>query len=96
MEEYEKEEARPRLIDFIGEALEDSPAMSADGLDEAIIGIGYRCGQPNLLVYDVDEVIALLMKRDDMDYTEAQEFFDHNIGGAWVGPGTPVWLEKLT
>jgi hypothetical protein len=84
-----------KLSPEIEEMLEDSPALKADGLDDAVIGIGYRCGQPDLLVYDVDKVLDILVERDGMSYEEAREFFDFNIGGAWMGEGTPVWLEHL-
>jgi len=80
----------------VEELLEDSPALKADGLDAAVIGIGHRCGQPALLVYDVEKVLDILVTRDGMSYEEAREYFDFNIGGAWMGEGTPVWLEHLT
>lgn len=69
--------------------------MTADGLDNAIIGIGHRCGQPPLVVYDVSAVIEILMARDGMSYEEAYEYFDFNIEGAWVGDQTPVWMHLL-
>lgn len=72
----------------------DEELLTADGLDDAILGIGGRCGQPSLVVYDVEKVIEILMTRDGMSYEEAQEFFDFNIGGAWVGELTPIWLHK--
>jgi hypothetical protein len=33
------------------------------------------------------------MNRDGMSWEEAQEFFDFNIKGAWVGPNTPVFVQ---
>jgi len=73
----------------------DNPAaLTADGYDDAIIGIGSRCGQPDLIVYDVEKVIEILMQ--DMSEEEAREYFDFNIGGSWVGDGTPIWLHRRT
>jgi len=95
MEEREKEESRPRLVDFIYDQLGDTIAMKADGLDDAIIGIGSRCGQVDLLVYDKSKVIEILMERDEMTDEEALEFYSFNIEGAWVGEGTPIWLERF-
>ena len=66
--------------------------LKADGLDEAIIGIGSRCGQKDLIVYNVDKVIEILMKRDGMTDTEAVEFFEYNIQGGWHGEETPMWV----
>ncbi len=66
--------------------------LTADGLDDAILGIGYRCGQMPIVVYDSAKVIDILTERDGMTHEEAEEFFSFNIEGAWVGEQTPVWL----
>ena len=95
MDEREKEAARPRIVDFIYDQLGDTIAMTADGFDDAIIGIGSRCGQPDLIVYDADKALDILMDRDGMSYEEAQEFFSFNVEGAWVGEGTPIWLHRI-
>tara|TARA_R100001369_G_scaffold86225_1_gene120547 strand:+ start:1658 stop:1963 length:306 start_codon:yes stop_codon:yes gene_type:complete len=94
MDERKKEKARPRIVDFIHDNIGEDEAMLADGFDEAILGIGHRCGQPSLIVYDKDKVIDILMKRDGMSPEEAFEFYSFNIEGAWVGEGTPMWLER--
>jgi hypothetical protein len=67
-------------------------ALLADGYEDAILGIAMRCGQPTLVVYDCDKCIAVLMRRDGMDYEEAIEFFEFNTLGAWAGEGTPLFL----
>lgn len=69
-------------------------ALTADGFDDAIIGIGERCGQPSLVAYDRDKCIQVLMDRDGMDYEGAVEFFDFNVGGAWVGENTPIFITR--
>jgi len=66
--------------------------LKADGLDNAIIGVGSRCGQKDLLVYDVGKIIEILMERDAMTYDDAEEFFEFNIGGGWHGEETPIWM----
>ena len=80
---------------FINEELEGSGALTADGLDDAVLGIGYRCSKEPLLVYSVDKVIEILVRRDGMTPDEAREFFEFNIGGAWMGEGTPIWRETF-
>ena len=70
----------------------DEELLTADGLDDAIIGIGSRCGQLPVVVYDSAKVIDILIERDGMSHEEAEEFFSFNIEGAWVGEQTPVWL----
>jgi len=69
-------------------------ALKADGFDDAILGIASRCGQNDLIAYDVNKIISILMERDGMDYEEAQEFFEFNIVGAYMGENTPVFITK--
>ena len=66
--------------------------QKAVGFDDAILGLGRRCGQPDILVYDVDKCIEILMKKDNMTQEEAVDFFEYNIVGAWMGEGTPIFL----
>lgn len=65
--------------------------ICADGFDDAILGIGQRFND-HFVVYDVATVIETLMTRDGMTEEDAQEFYDVNIVGAWVGDGTPCFL----
>jgi len=74
---------------------DDEGLLLADGLDDAIIGVGVRCSQPNVVVYSHEKVIEILMTRDGMTHEEAEEFFDFNISGAWVGEQTPMWMYEL-
>ena len=68
-------------------------AMAADGFDDAIIGIAYSIGNEPLLAYSVNKIIEILM-REEMTEEEAREYYDYNIVGAYVGPGTPVFVEE--
>ena len=70
--------------------------LVADGYDEAVLGVARRCSQPDLIAYDVEKIIEILMTRDDMTYEDAVEFFDFNIAGAWVGEETPIFINKMT
>jgi len=67
-------------------------ALTADGFDDAIMGIGERCGQPTLVAYDRTKCIQILIDRDGMDYEEAVEFFEFNTVGAWLGENTPIFI----
>ena len=66
--------------------------LEADGLEDALIGTGWQFIQA-LMVYSVKKVLEILMTRDGMSYEEAREFFEFNIVGAYVGAGTPVFVE---
>jgi hypothetical protein len=79
------------LETLIGEeALEG--LLTADGFDDALIGIGERINLGSVAVYDVDKCIDILMSRDGMDHKEAREFFENNVKGSWVGEKTPIWV----
>ena len=77
-------------------AEENPEALLLDGFEQAFIGIARRCGQPAIAAYDRDRCIGILVDRDGMSYDEAEEFFEFNVQGAWVGPHTPVILERAT
>jgi len=70
--------------------------IRAVGLDDAIIGVGQRCGDVNVIVYDSQKIVDILVERDGMDREEAWEYFEFNILGAYVGESTPMYLLPLT
>lgn len=69
-------------------------ALFLTGHDNAIMGVGQRCGQLALAVYDNAVIRANLME-EGMDETDAIEFFDFNILGAWHGEHTPILMEPV-
>lgn len=69
----------------------DAELIFADGYDEAILGVGSRNGHA-VVVYNSEGIIDILCQRDGMIRDEAEEFFDYNIGGAWIGEGTPFYM----
>ena len=69
--------------------------MIADGLDEAVLGVSRRCGQIDLVAYDVEKIIEILVKRDGMSHEEAVEYFEFNIVGAWMGDATPCFIDRI-
>ena len=71
-------------------------AMLADGFETAIIGLAHSAARESVVAYDHDKCIQILMDRDGMDRETAQEFFDFNVVGAYVGPASPVFVEMLT
>lgn len=63
-----------------------------EGFDAAIVGVGRRCGQPDIVAYDADKIIAILMMDHGMSEEDAHEFYEFNIVGAWLGDDTPVFI----
>ena len=69
----------------------DSLALFVDGFDSAILGTANGVsGQ--IVVYSVTKMIAELVNTHGMSTEEAQEYFDFNIGGAYLGEGTPIFV----
>jgi len=66
-----------------------------DGFDEAIIGICKRYGQNPIVAYDYEKCIDILLVGDEMSREEAEEYFEFNVSGAYVGASTPCFLNKL-
>ena len=77
----------------------DPKILTADGFDEALIGYvdgwvpaeGGGVTQGTRALYDRTKCIAVLMKRDGMTEEEAEEFFEYNVIGAYMGPMTPMF-----
>lgn len=79
--------------DWLDGALpEDSQALRADGFDSGIIGVCYRAGT-SVLVYDYAKCTELLVTRDGMSHEEALEYMEFNVVGAYVGEGTPIFVQ---
>lgn len=71
-------------------------ALKADGFDAAIIGVGAVARDKEILVYDSNKCIQILMDRDGMSYDDACEFFDFNVRSAYMGQGTPMFVHTGT
>tara|TARA_R100000234_G_scaffold117686_2_gene96585 strand:- start:7283 stop:7540 length:258 start_codon:yes stop_codon:yes gene_type:complete len=66
--------------------------LKADGFDDAVIGIGSRCGSEDVIVYDAEKCIEILVRDHDMDPDEALDYFSFNTLGSYVGKLTPVFV----
>ena len=65
-----------------------------NGCNAAIIGIGVRCGQPDIAVYDCKKLVQVFID-DGMTEEEAEEWIDYNINGQWIGEATPIVVYSL-
>ena len=81
---------------LIAHLSEENPeAVLFDGLQDALVGIARRCGQPALAVYDRNKCIRIFVERDGMTPEEADEFFSFNTECTWAGPMTPLILDTM-
>ena len=67
-------------------------ALTADGFEKALLGFGYQFNTP-VAVYSRERCLHVLMERDGMSREDAEEYFEFNVAGSWVGESTPVFLE---
>jgi len=68
-------------------------ALSADGFEGCELGIAYRATNIPVIAYDRTKCIDRLVERDGMSRDEADEFFEFNVVGAWVGDNTPIFVD---
>lgn len=83
---------RGKCLDLAGD---DAELMFLDGFDGAIVGIGEVCGNPPVVIYDRALILDKLVEDNGGDFHAAQEYYDHNIAGAFMGSGMPVLLTRL-
>lgn len=82
----------------IDDLLGDSEAMLLEPreiYDAAFLGVATRVDGLHVAAYDTAKCIEALMQHYEFDREEAQEWFDCNTSGAYVGPGTPVFIDLL-
>lgn len=92
-----KESDRSTVIDNF---LEDIASINEEAqyptdLKDAIIGRVERYGTPTLILLDREKCINIFMERDGMTREDAEEFFEFNVIGSWVGEGTPCFATLL-
>lgn len=81
------------FLEWMSEVNEN--ALYPTDLKDAVIGMVERFGMRPLILLDRDKCISIFMERDGMSHEEAEEFFDFNTIGAWVGEGTPCFATLL-
>jgi hypothetical protein len=77
-------------IDQITDAYPDETFILADGFNKALIGIDENSMR---VIYSTSKCIEILSKT--MSRSEAIEFFNFNIGSAYVGEKTPIFCNDL-
>lgn len=66
--------------------------MSEPEYDDAIIGVMERAGGSPVIAYDTQKILDILERSMPME--DAQEFFEYNILGAYMGDRTPVYITQ--
>ena len=87
---------QPAFVRYVGQTFAEITAqvdsvISFDGFEEQVVGIASRESWPDLLIYDGGGCVNSLAQQD-MSWEDALEYFDFNVGCAWVGDTTPAFL----
>jgi uncharacterized beta-barrel protein YwiB (DUF1934 family) len=67
----------------------DDELIIADGFDDAVIGIDQKSMR---LIYSVRKCVEILSE-DIEDEDDAEEYFEYNVRGSYIGKKTPIWCE---
>jgi len=69
--------------------------LFADGFDKAIVGLIEDWNSEVIRIcYSKSKMIDCMME-EDMSFEDAIEFLEFNVWGAYVGEGTPLYIEDL-
>jgi hypothetical protein len=68
-------------------------ALFADGFEDALVAFGAVFTNDPIAIYDRAKCIEILKTRDGMTHEEAEEFFELNVSGAYVGKNTPAFIQ---
>jgi hypothetical protein len=82
---------KTKEMDEIAENTPDVEMLRMDGYDDCCMGVVERFGSQPIFCYSHKKIIAKMVK-GGMTQEDAQEFFEFNQFGAWVGEGTPCFL----
>jgi regulator of replication initiation timing len=78
-----------------GDEDDSETLLAIEGMNDCIVGVGRRCSRPDVLVYSHAMLVASFV-RQGMTETEAYEWVEFNITGAWLGDKTPIVIYPNT
>ena len=68
--------------------------LKLDGFDDCYLGVGESYAENPALIYDYEKIIQQL-KQDGMSDEEAQEYYEYNILGSYIGEKMPIFLSRI-
>jgi hypothetical protein len=84
---------REQIDHWVSEAFPEDEILMADGFEDAFMGVAMQFNAP-ISLFDYDKCLTILQK-DGMTYSEAEEYMQFNVVGAYVGKNTPAFLFKF-
>lgn len=77
--------------EYLAEVHPEILLLEPPALDAAILGLVERCGSEPVLCYSRRKLVECF-EREGMSHSDAAEWVDVNIVGAYVGPMAPMVL----
>ena len=78
------------------EILKTAKALLVVGFEQALIGFVEQPSGGVVALYDRPKCIQILMTREGMAEEEADEFFEFNVLGSYMGEDTPNYATLIT
>lgn len=72
-------------------AAHDTALVTPEGFEEALVGVA-QVFTTLIPIYDRAKCLEILQTRDGMTEEEADEYFEFNTQGAYIGEKTPGFL----
>jgi len=69
-------------------------ALTADGFEDAIIGVTINPHHPMVVVYDFQKCVEIMVAQG-MSEEDAVESLEFNTLGAYVGKNGPLYMERI-
>lgn len=84
------------LTDYCDER--DITVLTLDGFEDCVVGITLYAGWEGYVeersVYDAGMIIEKL-ESQGLSYEDAIEYFEFNVIGAYLGPKTPIFINRV-
>mgnify|MGYP003153901773 CR=1 FL=1 len=77
---------RKKLVEHFSDDL-----LFADSFDDAIIGVAVG-NDSGRVVYDAEQMVDILVQKENISREEAWEFLEFNTFCAYVGERTPIYV----
>ena len=82
-----------KISDLIAQA--NPEAIVVDGMEDALIGLAYRSGVSPVACYDKKICARIVMKENNLSYTDTLEWLEENIFSVYAGVYTPIFIKDL-
>lgn len=69
-------------------------ALTADGFDEAVLGWTVNQHHVQVVVYDYDKCVQIIMRDMGIEDLEAREYLEFNTLSAYVGENGPLFVAR--